>query len=215
MKRIKERLGGLFSGKPKVFAVAAPFTAIERRPVADICRESALQEEARPYLRGDSTAETFLEQLVRADLRVDAVRFLAYALPEREAVRWACLCVREVPACCAAPTSVEALVAAETWVERPDPACRDAALEAGRRQEFQGPAAAAAWAAMAAGWSGGISAAAAGEAPAVPTGGLSAHAAAGAILLAASADLDGAARACREFLELGVRIAQGRDRAPP
>src|ERR1043165_1843595 len=36
----------------------------------------------------------FLEQLLSKSLLNDAVQFLAFALPKREAVWWACLCAR-------------------------------------------------------------------------------------------------------------------------
>jgi len=211
MKRIKEWLGGRFGGGRKPFVVAGPFAAPTRRDVAAVCREFALADEARPHLDGNPPPEAFLERLVRADLGVDAVRFLAYALPEPDAVRWACRCVRTVFACCTDPASAAALVAAETWVDRPEAARRDVALQTGRRQKFEMPAAAAAWTAMAAGWAGGEAAASpdAENAPTLPPR-CSAHAAAGAILLAASAEPDRAAARIREFLELGVRIAHGK-----
>jgi len=94
----------------------------------------------------------FLQSLVAAGKIEDAVTFCAYLLPRREAVWWACECVRarlgnveEGPAA--------GLLAAEAWVEAPDDERRQAALDVGTRGDCNDPLT---WVALAAGWAGGF-----------------------------------------------------------
>jgi hypothetical protein len=168
-----------------------------------------LQEEAKAHLSGGPMPHEFVDRLVRARLYADAMRFLAYGLPKREAVWWACLCVRSVPICCSDEIAAEAIQAAEAWVKNPSEENREAALTAGGKHNFEMPGAPAAWTAMAAGWSAG---AATGddETVEVPAEHLTAHAASGAIILAAGAEPDRAEEVSRKFLETGVQIAQGK-----
>jgi hypothetical protein len=73
----------------------------------------------------DATAEPsqLLGALRDRQLWPEAMRLLAYGLPEREAVWWSCMCVRHSGP--AMPDSERAAVAAsETWVRRPGPETR-------------------------------------------------------------------------------------------
>ncbi len=94
----------------------------------------------------------FLNGLVAAEDLNQAVQFLAFALPAREAVWWACLCAREgmrEPV----PTPLQAAIAAaEAWVRKPTEENRRAAGLSAQATDLKSPAA---WAAMAAFWSGG------------------------------------------------------------
>lgn len=97
---------------------------------------------------GAATPAEFLQQLVEANNFDGAVKFLAFALPRREAVWWACVCARmelqePLP---------EALVAAETWVRKPTDEHRRAAFAAAQSANFDSPAA---WAAVGSFWSSG------------------------------------------------------------
>jgi hypothetical protein len=82
----------------------------------------------------------------------DAVTLCAYLLPRREAVWWACGCVRDllgdIPQARAA-----GLLAAEAWVTEPDDDHRRAALEIGTTGDSNDPVT---WLALAAGWTGGL-----------------------------------------------------------
>ena len=60
----------------------------------DLCERAKLGEEAKALLKDEHTPRQFLELLIGKELFLDAIRFLAYALPKREAVGWGCLCVR-------------------------------------------------------------------------------------------------------------------------
>ncbi len=90
-----------------------------------------------------------LAALVARELLPSAARYLAFALPEREAVWWACRCAAHTAS---QPSAAErkAIAAAEAWVRRPDEASqRDAAWAAAEA----GYGVAGAWPALAAYWS--------------------------------------------------------------
>jgi hypothetical protein len=93
----------------------------------------------------------YLKSLVETATPEDAVAFCAYVLPRREAVWWACQCIRAlVPS----PGAEEkaCLSAAEIWVRDPEEHHRRSALQIGLQGDRR---LAATWAALAAGWSGG------------------------------------------------------------
>ena len=126
-----------------------------------------------------------LDTLVELDLLAEAARLLAYALPEREAVWWACMCAAHT-----APDEMEAaersaLDAAEAWVRRPAADTRQAAAEAGRARPRR---LSGAWAATAAAWS----------AP-VPGG------------VSDDADVSNAPATCGQAVEVAVALAAVRD----
>jgi hypothetical protein len=109
---------------------------------------------ARDDLDATPTAEpplVFLNGLMRSDTPEDAVAFSAYLLPRREAVWWACQCVRSLQPSRSAEEDA-ALAAAETWVREPEEARRRTALNLGSNSDRSAPTT---WAALAAGWSGG------------------------------------------------------------
>ncbi|MQX35941.1 DUF6931 family protein [Roseospira navarrensis] len=108
----------------------------------------------------EAPPESVIEDLARADRPVEAVRLLAFALPKREAVWWACLAARHamgLVAGLAAPADVPAgssdcLEAAEAWVYKPVEERRIACYRAAQGVRADSPAA---LAALAAAWSGG------------------------------------------------------------
>ena len=92
--------------------------------------------------------QALLARLCQLDLLTEASRLLAYALPEREAIWWSCMCVRHTM-----PRSAEAesaaVEAAEAWVRQPDKLTRH---EAGLAATAPGYAAPGAWSALGASW---------------------------------------------------------------
>lgn len=172
---------------------------------AAVCRDIDLDPEAVKCLESDPAPVGFLRDLLERGLYPDSVRFLARALPKREAIWWACICARGVLSQ-DAPASLHALEAAEQWVYKPTEANRRLADAAARAASFEG---AAAWAAMAAFWSEGSMAPE--DAPEVPPAdNLTAKAVAGAVMMAAVAAQPEQAQAkYRFFLEQGVDIANG------
>src|ERR1051326_6159110 len=119
---------------------------------AQIFSVSEPGDKAGALLRDGQPPREFLNLLVEKALFPDAVRFLAHALPKREAVWWACLCAGQVFATEAPAKMTAALRAAEQWVEEPSEDHRRAALPAAEVAEFGTPGGCAALAAF---WSGG------------------------------------------------------------
>jgi hypothetical protein len=93
----------------------------------------------------------FLKGLAESGNVGDAVTFCAYLLPRREAVWWACGCVRMLSGDIAKDRAA-GLLAAEAWVYQPDDEHRQTALEIGVGGDSKE---AVTWLARAAGWSGG------------------------------------------------------------
>jgi len=150
-------------------------------PLAPVLPRLELDAEGQGLLAGAADASAALDMLVGAGRLGDAMRLIAHALPKREAVWWACMCARAVPAPQPDPLDVEALAAAEDWVRRTEDKSRRAAMEAAQKTGFRSPEA---WAAVGAFWSGGSMS---GEGlPVVPPGDhLTGVAVAGAVVLAA------------------------------
>jgi hypothetical protein len=109
---------------------------------------------ARYHVRAkpaDQPPVAFIESLVAARAFRDAVSSCAYLLPRREAVWWACQCLRATGKVLTGREQA-ALEAAEKWVKMPEEELRRAALDLGADGD---PDSAAVWACRAAGWSGG------------------------------------------------------------
>lgn len=100
----------------------------------------------------DEHPVAFLQKLAAAGKLDDAVAFCAYLLPRREAVWWACGCVRALSGDIA-QSEAACLLAAEAWVYEPDDERRQAALKLGMESDSNAPLT---WLALAAGWSGGM-----------------------------------------------------------
>jgi hypothetical protein len=181
---------------------------IANRKAKEISRSCDLEAPAKALLDGDPGATTYLARLQDEELFPDAVRFLAAALPKREAVWWACLCARTAPGDTPVPEATRAIEGAEAWVYKPTEPHRRATESLAESATYEEPAA---WAAMAAFWSGG-STAPEGQ-PVVPPGDeLTGKAAAGAILLAAAkGDAAKMTECYRDFLAKGLDIASGGD----
>ena len=114
--------------------------------------------EAFPVLRDEfrsgelqSHPIEFVQRLLGTGQFREAFALCAFMLPRREAVRWLCENLREFGG--NFPEEDEALLGlAEAWVQNPSEKSRGAALAAAMTSGFKtGPA----WAAAAAGWSGG------------------------------------------------------------
>src|SRR6266446_6909082 len=85
-------------------------------PIAKRCE---LREEAKRLLTEDLSPRRYVEVLADRKLFLDAVTFISFALPKREAVWWACNCARVVAASKLSGTQAAALEAAEKWVAAP------------------------------------------------------------------------------------------------
>jgi hypothetical protein len=114
---------------------------------------------AFPFARHDLEAKPteqppveFIRSLAASGAYRDAVSCCAYLLPRREAVWWACQCVR-ASGKTLLPEEKAALDAAEAWVRTPEEDHRQAALSFGADEPTNS---AAIWACRAAAFSGGI-----------------------------------------------------------
>ena len=184
---------------------------VKATAASEICGLFELEPEARALLGADATPAEFLACLVENTRFHDATRFLAHALPKREAVWWACLCARQTLAGDAPPARLAALEAAEAWVYQPTEENRRMTMERAQEAGYDNPAS---WAAVAAFWSGG-SLAPAGS-PVVPPGEtLTAVAVSGAVILAAVQNQpEQAADRFASFFEQGIDVADGGNGRP-
>jgi hypothetical protein len=114
-------------------APAAPFSKSARRLAVEVARWCSLSADARQLLDEKQLLLPYLYRLMSQKLYLDAVRFLAHSLPVREAIWWACRCVRGQ----AEPMAREgaALRYAEQWITAPSEdhrrACASVAAAAG------------------------------------------------------------------------------------
>lgn len=128
-----------------------PLNKISARKAADICAVAAVAGRTLPDA-GDASPVEYLTKLVSAPALDDAVQFMAFALPKREAVWWACLCARSQVHDDTPAPALAVLTAAEAWVYRPTDENRRAAMELAQATQFDS---ALIWPAVAAFWSGG------------------------------------------------------------
>lgn len=149
-------------------------------PLAPLLPRLELDAEGIQLLRGAEEVPEALMALDRSGRSQDALRLVAHALPRLEAVWWACMCTRGVPAR-GATEPAASLVAAEAWVRRPGEAERRAAFAVAERGGFSS---AEDWAALGAFWSGG-SIAPAGLPPVEPAEHLGGVAVTSAVIMAA------------------------------
>ncbi|CAO3460113.1 hypothetical protein [Azospirillum argentinense] len=185
---------------------AAPLRKIRQRQARDVADLCTLDDAARLLLAPDQSPTDYLAALIGAGRRADAVRVLAHALPPREAVWWACVCIRATLPPDAPEPVLSALESARAWVFQPSDANRRAAYASAQATDFQH---AASWAAVGAFWSGGSMAPA--GAPDVPApDGLAGKAVAAAVILAAvSRQPEQGNQRLAAFLDSGLDIAAG------
>jgi hypothetical protein len=178
---------------------AAP---INSKTVA-ISTVAELGEEAMALLRPDLHPLDFVALLMEKALFPDAVRFVAHALPKREAVWWGWVCARRAAGENPPPKIKAALDATERWIAQPSDDNRRSAMAAAEKAEL---GTAAGCAGLAAFFSGGSLAPP--DAPAVPPGEfLAAKAVAGAVIFAAVAkEPEKAPEKFRSFVAQGVEV---------
>ncbi len=202
------RVSGRDSGAPgrtRPVTMAA-LVKVRAATAAEVCGLYAPDPAAAALLMIEDTPADFLDRLIGKGLLGDAARFLAFALPRREAVWWACLCARTVLPAAAPARAAAALEAAEAWVYKPVEDNRRAAMACAEAAGFDSPAS---WAAVAAFWSAG-SLAPPGAAEVPPPAHLTGTAVAAAVTMAAvQTEPQRAADKYRQFLDLGIDVAQG------
>lgn len=130
--------------------------------------------EAKP---ADIGPVAFVEALAGGPTPEDGLSFCAYLLPKREAVWWACNCIRSIEGSLSEGDE-KLLSIAESWVDEPEEVNRRAALLASEGITVRSPSS---WALLAAAWSGGSMVADA-ERPVPPPAHLTAQAVRAAVL---------------------------------
>ncbi len=188
-----------------------PFPKIPARDASAICARLELSAPARSLLVDELSPQGFLAVLVQNEHWTDAVRFLAFALPRREAVWWACVVCRSIPSA-SDPRSEACLSLAEGWVFEPSDAKGRLCFEAAEAQGFAG---APAYAALGAFWAG-PSLAPEGQPPVEPDPSLCPTGASASVLLAvAGGDPARAPELYALAVEAAVDIANGGNGRPP
>jgi hypothetical protein len=100
----------------------------------------------------DDPPHIFLRNLLAKEKLEEAVTFCAHLLPRREAVWWACTCVRTLESNIQ-QNRAAGILAAEEWVHEPDDVHRETALAIGTEGDSND---AMTWLALGAGWAGGF-----------------------------------------------------------
>ena len=133
---------------------AKQWSRVPAKRAAEIGAKVPLSVAGRELLKPELTPGQFLSELTAANEHASAVAFLAHALPRREAVWWACLCVQLGPggATTLPEQEQEALLAAVRWVLQPIESNRRGAERPGRAA---GPRSLCGYIALAAFFSGG------------------------------------------------------------
>jgi hypothetical protein len=162
-----------------------------------------LGEEAMALARPEMHPLDFVTLLMEKALYPDAVRFIAHALPKREAVWWGWVCARRAAGDNPQPKIKAALEATEKWIAQPSEDNRRSAMAAAQKAEL---GTAAGCAGLAAFFSGGSLAPP--DAPVVPPGEfLSAKAVSGAVIFAAVAkEPERAPEKFKSFVAQGVEV---------
>jgi hypothetical protein len=104
---------------------------------AEVAKAAELEGDALALLHPEHGAREFVTALLNAELFEDAVRFVAHALPKREAVWWALLCAREGAGDAPSQDVKASLDATDVWVRHPGDEQRRAAMAAAQKATFK------------------------------------------------------------------------------
>jgi hypothetical protein len=151
--------------------------------VVAISSVAELGEDAMAMLKPEMQPAEFVSALSQKKLYADAIRFIAHALPKREAVWWAWVSAKRAAGPEPAPKIKASLQATERWISDPKEENRRAAMASAQAADLGTPAGCAGLAAFFSGGSLGPP-----QAPPVPPGEfLTAKAVAGAVIFSAVA----------------------------
>ena len=89
---------------------------VEAETAAEILERYDASEAATALLIDGMTPHQFFDALRQNELLEDAITFLAYGLPRREALLWGLRCVREITPEEPAKEIAAALAATDAWV---------------------------------------------------------------------------------------------------
>ncbi len=111
-------------------------TAQIRSQAAAIAEVSEMSDGALSLLNAELHPLDYVSLLMEKKLYPDAVRFLAHALPKREAVWWAWMCARRTAGENAPAKIKTSLSATEKWIAQPTDENRRAAMDAAEAADF-------------------------------------------------------------------------------
>lgn len=182
-----------------------PTTLRSGKTLTEIVEASELSDEAQALLADGQAPKEYVEALIEHEHYADAVRFLAFSLPRREAVWWAWVSARRTAGEDPAPQIRAVLEATEAWIKEPTDQHRRVAMEKAEFADFSTAAGCAGLAAFLCGDS-----LAPPEMDPVPPGEyMAANAIAGSIVLAAVSEEPAAANEkFRGFVEQGMVVAE-------
>src|SRR5579884_3429496 len=103
---------------------------------AGIAAVADLSPDAAALLAPETAPRDFVAALTQKKLFIDAVRFLAHALPKREGVWWAWVSARRVSGDSPNPQVKASLDATERWIAQPNEENRRAAHAAAEKAGF-------------------------------------------------------------------------------
>jgi len=162
-------------GPQQLSKIAAP-------TAAEIAQQTNPSPEAQKILAANpqQTPSEYLNALQEEQMGGEMTKTLAHGMPDREGVMWASQSAEKVSGSLP-PEDVQALKAAQAWVQNPTDANQAAAAAAAAKTDLQGPGA---WAAQGAAWSQPATPAATAAPTAMPR--MTPDAVVGAVLLAAA-----------------------------
>lgn len=171
----------------------------------EVAAQFELAPEAQALLK-TQTPPQFLAALLDYGHDIDALRFIAYAMPKRHAVYWAWLCVKELAPKEVPEPAAKAMAAVQQWVLDPSEAHRRACETAYIAATLEQPAGVVAVSAF---WADG-SLSPEGNPVVPPPAHLCAHGASSAVMLAvAKGDPTKAKQAYAQAVAQGVGVASG------
>ena len=184
-------------------SVAAPDPSLEWLVV-----RANLSDDAKAAIASVADCDAALDTLLKANLDIDAVRMIAFALPPREGVWWAWTAATHASRLPAAkamtPEQQGALAATEQWIANPDDEHRRAAWKAAQSAGLESSAGSAAAAAY---FTGG-SVAPADIAPIPPPPAIHAALAFVAVIAASATDTSQFAPMARAFVSQGLTVVK-------
>jgi hypothetical protein len=186
--------------------MSQPLVKIAGSSLETVRARVPLPAEATAAIADSTEVAAAVDRLEAAGFLLEATRFVAHALPKREAVWWACMCATHTAPADLPEADRKAREAAENWVRQQGDKPRRAAWALAEGSGFGTPEA---WCAVAAFWCG-DSMAPEGQPAVPPAPHLPGTAVAGAVALAAvRGDVTRQQARLHSFLESGRNIAAG------
>jgi hypothetical protein len=178
---------------------------IQAATAAEVCASFDLGKEAKKLLRDGMQPREFVVALIENKKYLDAIDFMAHALPVREGIWWGCLCMQHALGDQLSPPDRAAVTAAVQWLMNPTEENRAAAKAPAMASEPVSPAGALA---MAASMTGGSIYPP--ELPFKPPPPFASQQAVARAVKLASIKCQPTPKTQRSYVELAIQVAEGR-----